>query len=879
MIQVGDERAKTPGSARGFWPMRDLPVVIWLALVVIAVFAHPWVSAPRWLMIHLLLLGAVGHAILVWSRYFGDTLLRVPATPRPLQNRRLGGYNLGVIIVVTGVLGSWWWLVLAGGLLISLAVLSHGLELWRQLRKALSNRFAITIRYYLAAAVLLPVGIGLGVWMARDLADPLATQVRMAHVSINVLGWVGLTILGTLITLWPTMLRTKMVPGVESMACRALPLLLGGIAVTVTGALLGLIWVIPIGLAIYLGGVIVMLVPLGRETWIKSPSAFPTWSVASGFCWLVGCLLVLIVRTALADTWLEVDRILGSITPYLATGFVAQVLLGASSYLLPVVRGGGPSAVRAGNRAFDSGGPLRIVVTNGGLGLCALPVPSAVRVALSLAVLLALASFVPLIFKAIKAARLATAPAERTHDPLDPHGARPPGQRMGLAATGVAILMVAVALGAAYDPAAVGQRATSASDGVTPTGQTTTVKVIAKAMRFHPAVITVPAGNKLVIQLENRSEGDVHDLVLENGANSGRLAPGAATTMKVGVVGRSLDGWCSVVGHRQMGMVFKVNVTGGAPAGHSHHESGTSTPGATQGNAATLNHSAKPSEGFVARDARLGPVPAPRVHRQTLTVTEEVREVAPGVRQRVWSYNGMAPGPTLHGRVGDKFVITLVNKGTLGHSIDFHAGALAPDGPMRTIEPGKSLTYTFTATRAGIWMYHCSTMPMSTHIAAGMQGAVIIDPVDLPPVDRTFVLVQSEQYYGPQGGQVDVDKINAEKPDAVVFNGYAFQYDYSPLKARVGERVRIWVLDSGPSRPTSFHVVGGQFDRVWSEGSYLLGTAHAPARDTGSQALGLMPAQGGFVELTFPEAGHYPFVSHLMIDAERGAHGIFEVTE
>jgi nitrite reductase (NO-forming) len=43
--------------------------------------------------------------------------------------------------------------------------------------------------------------------------------------------------------------------------------------------------------------------------------------------------------------------------------------------------------------------------------------------------------------------------------------------------------------------------------------------------------------------------------------------------------------------------------------------------------------------------------------------------------------------------------------------------------------------------------------------------------------------------------------------------------------------------------------------------------------------LPLVAAQGGFVELTFPEAGRYPFVSHAMVDAERGAHGFFEVSE
>ena len=271
----------------------------------------------------------------------------------------------------------------------------------------------------------------------------------------------------------------------------------------------------------------------------------------------------------------------------------------------------------------------------------------------------------------------------------------------------------------------------------------------------------------------------------------------------------------------------------------------------------------------------LPPLETGTVHRRTLTVRELDRDVAPGVSQHLWTFDGTAPGPTLHGRVGDVFEITLVNDGSIGHSIDFHAGALAPDQPMRTIAPGASLVYRFTATRAGIWMYHCSSMPMSAHIANGMFGAVVVDPPDLPPVDRSYVLVQSELYLGPQRGTVDVDALRAEKPDAVVFNGYANQYDHRPLTARVGERVRIWVLDAGPDRATAFHVVGGQFDTVYAEGGYRL---RPDAGAGGSQSLALAPSQGGFVELSFPEAGHYPFVSHSMVDAERGAHGIVTVT-
>jgi nitrite reductase (NO-forming) len=116
--------------------------------------------------------------------------------------------------------------------------------------------------------------------------------------------------------------------------------------------------------------------------------------------------------------------------------------------------------------------------------------------------------------------------------------------------------------------------------------------------------------------------------------------------------------------------------------------------------------------------------------------------------------------------------------------------------------------------------------------------------------------------------------MQAEHPDAVMFNGYAAQYAHRPLTAHTGERVRIWVLDAGPNRDTSFHVVGAQFDTVYAEGRYQL----RPADPGGAQVLALGPAAGGFVETVFPEPGHYPFVSHAMVDAERGARGIVEVT-
>jgi nitrite reductase (NO-forming) len=95
-----------------------------------------------------------------------------------------------------------------------------------------------------------------------------------------------------------------------------------------------------------------------------------------------------------------------------------------------------------------------------------------------------------------------------------------------------------------------------------------------------------------------------------------------------------------------------------------------------------------------------------------------------------------------------------------------------------------------------------------------------------------------------------------------------------PDRRRQCARRRIWALDAGPNRSTAFHVVGAQFDTTYVEGTWLL--RNNPSG--GSQSLALGPSQGGFAELIFPEPGRYPFVSDLMIDAERGAHGTINLT-
>jgi nitrite reductase (NO-forming) len=173
-------------------------------------------------------------------------------------------------------------------------------------------------------------------------------------------------------------------------------------------------------------------------------------------------------------------------------------------------------------------------------------------------------------------------------------------------------------------------------------------------------------------------------------------------------------------------------------------------------------------------------------------------------------------------------------------------------------------------------MYHCGTAPALHHIANGMFGMVIVEPKGgLPKVDDEFAFVQSEWYLGEQKQPVDYAKAfaAAPAPDFVVFNGIGNQYKDHPIQVTTKGRVRIFVLDAGPSIDSSFHVVGTIFDTVIKEGVAL---ARDNAGGWGSQAVDLSPAQGAIIEFQTAEDGMYPFVTHAFNLVNLGAIGVFE---
>ncbi|GGZ05487.1 multicopper oxidase domain-containing protein [Streptomyces poonensis] len=836
-------------------------IVMWAGLALTAATGQQSLPVARWLAIHLFLLGAATTAIVVWSEHFAVALLHARVPDERWSDARLAGVNLAVAGVLIGVWADRPALTGAGCALLVAAVAAHWVVLARMGRGALGGRLAPVVGYYRAAAAALVVGAVLGWLLATGRAGTGGyAGVRLAHVHVTLLGWIGLPVLGTLFMLWPTVLGVRMREHTTKVAPRVLALTGGGLLTAVAALAAGRRWPAVAGVAAYLLGVAVAARLFARTVRGRRPvSAAAAWSLGAAAGWLLAGVTVdlgALVTGPLA----EAQDAAGSLVPVLLVGFVAQVLIGALTYLLPVVLARGPEERAALRAVLERWWPVRLVALNLGVGLLPLSGPGGTAgtalTALSGAAFLAQAVSV-----LVRGGR--GAGEERpSRWPL------PLGTAAGTLLTVLAVL-VANSGGDTGDPAVAGGSGTSAGASASAGTITRTVDVTLAGMRVRPSRIEVAAGTVLRLQVTNE-DAQRHDLRVDDGPATPLLARGRSHTLDVGRITEDRQAWCTLPGHRAAGMTLDIVVEDSASehtGGHDGRDSladGTGSP----------DLSGDFSSGWRPRTAGLAPAPGGTVHKVTLRAATTDIEVAPGVRQRMWTFGGTAPGPTLRAKVGDVLEVTLVNDDdSMGHGIDFHAGSLAPDRPMRTLQPGERLTYRFRAEKAGAWLYHCSTAPMLQHIGNGMYGAVVIDPPDLPEVDHEYVLVASELYLGTPGSTAQVAKMRRNTPDAWAFNGVAAQYAKAPLTVRAGERARFWVVAAGPNDGVAFHVVGTVFDTVYKEGAHLLKRGGAG----GAQVLDLATAQGGFVETTFPEAGHYSFVDHSMRHAEAGAHGVVEV--
>lgn len=293
----------------------------------------------------------------------------------------------------------------------------------------------------------------------------------------------------------------------------------------------------------------------------------------------------------------------------------------------------------------------------------------------------------------------------------------------------------------------------------------------------------------------------------------------------------------------------------------------------------------------LSMDANVKPLVPDPVKEIRLDTTHKIIEIAPGVKFSAWTFGDQVPGPIVRAKVGDRIRFSMTNRSDepvpgvritaapMMHSMDFHSAMVSPSDKYRSIAPGQTITFEFTPNYPGVFMYHCGTPMVLEHIASGMYGMMIVEPRDGYPtkVDREYAIIQSEFYtkLDPQKRKVDGaplyvldgERVRSKSPTYTVFNGRYNGFVDHPLAAKPGERVRLFVLNVGPSNTSSFHVVGTIFDRVWIDGN-------PDNQFRGMQTVLLGSSSSAITEFMIPEAGAYTMVDHHFANASQGAVGV-----
>jgi nitrite reductase (NO-forming) len=401
------------------------------------------------------------------------------------------------------------------------------------------GRFAGTVHFYLAAGGFLVAGATLGAVLVSGRVAGSHQNLHAAHVHANVFGWVGLSVVGTLFTLWPTVLRTRMVNDVMVAAGRSLWFLAAGLTVAVSGFALGARWIALAGLAAYAAGVVIALAPFVQTWRRKAPRDAAAWSLAAGAIWLVACVgadIVFLLRARDVAAYLPG---LDALVPVLVVGFALQTLIGALTYLIPVIRGGGPRMMRGTIEQLSYWWHLRVPAFNVGVGVIAVA---------AMAHLPAAASRVGWVLMAVSVALFLG---------LVVMAVLPAAERLPVVAVSIGLVVIVA-------PAVVAVSAHSQGHGpsriAVHEGDVTELPISLVDMDIRPELIELPAGRHLRLVITNHGLSP-HNLVFANGPATPMLARGERATIDFDPPSGRISGWCTVPGHRAAGMTLDLRVS------------------------------------------------------------------------------------------------------------------------------------------------------------------------------------------------------------------------------------------------------------------------------------------------------------------------------
>src|SRR3990170_2505628 len=343
---------------------------LWLTLVAVSLLLPEADRVGVWLPLHLALAGAVSTAISGAMQNFVLALTASPTPPEPVIVAQFVLVTAGAaVIALERILGHELGVAL-GGMLFLLGMALLGWIVLRARRRSLHERHALPLAMYAAAIVAILGGGAFGAVVGGGaVGGETWFGLRQAHMAMNVLGWISLTIAGTLVTFLPTVLRIRM-PGWHGWA--TVGLLVGGFGAIATGLATRLGPLAGVGGAAYAVGALgvawlVVKVMRTPRTW---PVPIAAKHLLLAIAWFeVGALALAVALVRGLDEFAAFRE------PFLAIfalGWALQTLLGAWLYLLPMARPGHPDERRRQLSAIELGGVVQILALNAGVLLLAL---------------------------------------------------------------------------------------------------------------------------------------------------------------------------------------------------------------------------------------------------------------------------------------------------------------------------------------------------------------------------------------------------------------------------------------------------------------------------------------------------------------------------
>ncbi len=206
-----------------------------------------------------------------------------------------------------------------------------------------------------------------------------------------------------------------------------------------------------------------------------------------------------------------------------------------------------------------------------------------------------------------------------------------------------------------------------------------------------------------------------------------------------------------------------------------------------------------------------------------------VRELLPGNWMNFFGYNGSMPGPTIEAHQGDRVRFVVHNHLPEPTTIHWHGLELpieedgVPGLIQDAIPPGETYVYEYTLHQAGTFFYHSH---MAMQEAFGMVGYFIIHPAAAwePVVDRDFLLIFQNFHIAPN--QTISDSMAMDWSWHTI-NGRSGPLT-TPMVCKLGERVRVRILDFSPMQHHPVHFHGHTFWKTGHEGTRIPQSAWIP---------------------------------------------------